>query len=366
VHRILHIIPTLDRGGAEKLLLLLARGLPRDRFDVHVCALERGGPLRAEFHEAGIPTTVIGKRWRVDPLAYTRLVRYIGRLQPDLVHTWIFSAGAYGRAAARAVGVKRLVAGEYCVDRWKSAWQWTVDRYLARCTHRFVTNSPAVRDYCAAHRLPTRWFEVIPNGIPPARESDISRAELLRQLELPADARLIGAVSQLRPQKRVKDLIWAADLLRVLHDNLRLLVIGDGPERSTLERFARLASDLDHIRFLGHRDDVWRILPHLDVFWNGSEYEGQPVAVMEAMATGVPVVASDIPGNRELVVHGETGYLVPIAGRAARARATDAILKDEALSKRLGAGGWQRMLDHFSVEENIRRHVEMYEELLGA
>jgi len=365
LHRVLHIIPSFERSGAGKLLWLLARGLPRDRFDVHVCGLERDGPLRTEFREAGIPATTIGKRWQVDPLAFARLLRYIRRLQPDLVHTWLFTAGAYGRAAASAVGVKHLVAGEYGVERWKSTWQWTVDRRLARCTERFVTNSPAVRDYCAAHRLPTRWFEVIPNGIPPAQESNVSRAELLRELELPDDAHLIGVVSRLWPQKRVKDLIWAADLLRVLHDNLRLLVIGDGPERPTLERFARLASDLDHIRFLGHREDVWRILPHLDVFWNGSEYEGQSVSVMEAMAAGVPVVASDIPGNRELVVHGETGYLVPIAGRAARARATDAILSDVALSKRLGAAGWQRMLDHFSVEQNIRRHVEMYEELLA-
>lgn len=362
--RILHIIPTFDRAGAEKLLLLLAEGLVRQGFDVHVCALTRGGPLRAEFHAAGIPTMIIGKRWKADALAYARLHRHVRRLRPDLVHTWIFAAGAYGRVAARAVGVRRLVAGEYCVDRWKSTWQWIVDRGLARFTDRFVTNSPAVRDYCAAHRLPIERFEVIPNGIPPAYDSDVSRAELLRELELPDDARLVGVVSRLWPQKRVKDLIWAADLLRVLHDNLRLLVIGDGPERATLERFARLASDLDHIRFLGHRDDVSRILPHLDVFWNGSEYEGQPVAVMEAMAAGVPVVASDIPGNRELVVPGETGYLVPIAGRAARARSTDALLKNADLAQRLGTAGRQRMLDHFSVEQNIQRHVELYRQLL--
>lgn len=362
--RILHIIPTFERAGAEKLLSLLARGLPRERFDVHVCALERGGPLRAEFHEAGIPTAVIGKRWRADALAYARLLRHVRRLEPDLIHTWLYDAGVYGRAAARAVGVKHLVAGVYCVDRWKSTWQWTVDRRLAGYTDRFVTNSPAIRDYCAAHRLPAERFEVIPNGIPPARPSDVSRAELLGELKLPADSRLIGVVSRLWPQKRIKDLIWAADLLRVLHDRLRLLVIGGGPDRTMLERFARLASDLDHIRFLGHRDDVWRILPHLDVFWHGSEYEGQPIAVMEAMAASVPVVASDIPGNRELVVPGETGCLVPIAGRAARARATDAILNDAPLARRLGAAGRQRMLDHFSVEQNVLRHVELYEELL--
>jgi glycosyltransferase involved in cell wall biosynthesis len=151
----------------------------------------------------------------------------------------------------------------------------------------------------------------------------------------------------------------------VLHNNLRLLIIGDGPERATLERFARLASDLDHIRFLGHRDDVWRIMPHLDVFWNGSGYEGQPNAVMEAMAAGIPVIASDIPGNRELIVHGESGLLVPIAGRAARARTTDQIFTDPALAARLSAAAQRRMLEHFGIEQNIERHAQMYREMLG-
>ncbi len=364
VPRILHIIPTFDRAGAEKQLLVLARGLAQDKFDVHVCALSRGGPLSDDFRAAGIPTTVIGKRLKADPIALARLYRHIGRLRPDVVHTWVFAAGSYGRVAARTAGVKHLVAGEYCVDRWKSSWQWFVDRQLAKQTDRIVTNSTGVRDHCVEHGLPGEKFVVIPNGVEPSRPSDVSRARLLEELKLPHDARLIGVVGRLWLQKRVKDLIWAADLLRVLHDSLRLLVIGNGPERATLERFARLASDLDHIRFLGHRDDVWRIMPHLDAFWNGSGYEGQPNAVMEAMAAGVPVVASDIPGNRDLVVHGETGFLVPVAGRAALARATDQIFTDAALATRLGATARQRMAEHFTVDENVRRHAEMYRELL--
>ena len=363
--RILHIIPTFDRAGAEKQLLVLAAGLPRDEFDVHVCALTRDGPLQAEFRAAGIPATIIGKRMKFDPVTFTRLVNHIRQVKPDIVHTWIFAAGSYGRVAARVAGVKHIVAGEYCVDRWKSTWQWIVDRRLARHTDRFVANSPAIRDYCAEHGLPADRFVVIPNGVAAARQSDVSRAELLHELQCSQDARLIGVVGRLWPQKRVKDLIWAADLLRVLHNNLRLLVIGDGPERGTLERFARLASDLDHIRFLGHRDDVWRIMPHLDVFWNGSGYEGQPNAVMEAMAAGVPVVASDIPGNRELVVQGETGFLVPVAGRADRARSTDQILTDPALAATLGAAARKRMAEHFSLEQNVVLHAQMYREVLG-
>jgi glycosyltransferase involved in cell wall biosynthesis len=361
----LHIIPTFDRAGAEKQLLVLAGGLMREGFDVHVCALSRGGPLREDFRAAGIPTTVLGKRLKGDPIAFARLYRLIRRLRPDLVHTWVFAAGSYGRVAARLAGVKQLVAGEYGLDDWKSTWQWIVDRRLARFTDRFVTNSVAIGDYCTAHGLPAERFTVIDNGVPPARPSDVSRAELLAELKLPSDARLIGVASRLWQQKRVKDMIWAADLLRVLHDDLRLLVIGDGPQRGMLERFARLASDLEHIRFLGHRNDVWRIMPHLDVFWNGSKTEGQPNAVMEAMAAGVPVVVSDIPGNRSLVVPGETGFLVPVAARAARARATDQILNDAALAQRLAAAGKLRMAEHFTVEQNVARHVEMYQQVLG-
>jgi glycosyltransferase involved in cell wall biosynthesis len=365
VTRILHIIPTFDRAGAEKQLLVLARGLPRDEFDVHVCALTRGGPLRDEFRAAGIPTTVIGKRLKADPIAFARLLRHIRALQPDIVHTWIFAAGSYGRVASRAAGVPCIVAGEYCLDRWKSNWQWLVDRKLSAGTDRFVTNSVAVRDFCAEHGLDGDKFIVIHNGVEPAPPSDLTRPALLAELNCPPDAKLIGVVSRLWVQKRVKDLIWAADLLRVLHNNLRLLIIGDGPERSALERFARLASDLDHIRFLGHRNDVWRIMPHLDCFWNGSGYEGQPNAVMEAMAAGVPVVASDIPGNRELVVDGETGFLVPIAGRAARARATDRIFTDPDLAARLGAAARARMTSEFNVARNVEAHAAMYRELIS-
>lgn len=117
--RLLLIIPSLDRGGAEKQLVLLARGLPRDRFDVHVAVLTRDGPLRASLEKAGVPVSLIGKRWKVDPFAYGRLLRQIRRLRPQLVHTWLFAANAYGRQAAVQAGVPHVVAGERCVDPWK-------------------------------------------------------------------------------------------------------------------------------------------------------------------------------------------------------------------------------------------------------
>jgi glycosyltransferase involved in cell wall biosynthesis len=167
----------------------------------------------------------------------------------------------------------------------------------------------------------------------------------------------------LSPENRTKDLIWAADLLRVLHDNLRVLVIGDGPLRSPLEEYARLASDLEHIRFLGDRPDVSRIMPHFDVLWNGGENVGLSPAILDAMAVGVPVVASDTPTNCELVVEKETGYLIPLgvrSGRAARARHTDRIFTDTQLVARLGAAARKRVTERFVPERFVEWHEELY------
>jgi glycosyltransferase involved in cell wall biosynthesis len=167
------------------------------------------------------------------------------------------------------------------------------------------------------------------------------------------------------PEKRVKDLIWAADLLRVLHDNLRLLVIGDGPLRQQLEEYARLASDLEHIRFLGTGNDVWRITPHLNVLWDASESAGQSAAILEAMAAGVPVIASDTRTNRELVVEDATGYLIRLgtrAGRAARARLTDRIFNDQVVSARLNEGAQKRAFEIFNAERMVLQYLEVYDQ----
>ena len=193
----------------------------------------------------------------------------------------------------------------------------------------------------------------------------LSREELLRELELPADAKLIGVVGRLVPEKRVKDLIWAADLLRVLHDNLRVLVIGDGPLRPQLEEYARLASDLDHIRFLGEGNDVWRIMPHLDVLWNGSENVGQSAAILEAMAAGVPVIASDTPTQSRTGCRRRNRLLDSTwhrAGRAARARHTDRIFTDAELAATARTG--QHAIEaatFFRTEQLVEKHHEVYE-----
>jgi len=364
--RILLIIPTLDRCGAEKQLTLLATGLPREKFDVHVCALTRGGPLMASLEEHDTPVTVIGKSWKVDPAAYLRLRKHIRRLAPDIVHTWIFAANTYGRFAAFGAGVKHMVAGERCVDQWKKGYELVIDRYLARRTERIVTNSSGVREFYAKRGIPAEKFVVIPNGIRPfSPPTEVTRVELLTELGLPADARLIGAVNRLWPQKRIKDLIWTMELLKDIRDDTHLLIVGDGPQRWRLERYRDQVELADCVHFLGERNDVPRLLPHLDCLWLGSGYEGQSNAIMEAMSAGIPVVATDIPGNRDLVVPEQTGYLVPVGDRCGFARWTNVLLNDAELAQGFGNSGKNRMVEEFSVEKMVDRHVDLYQQLLA-
>ena len=362
--RILQIIPTLDRAGAEKQLCLLARGLPRDEFDVHVCALTRGGPLAADLVEAGIPTTIIGKRWKLDPQAFWRLKQLVARLRPDLIHTWMFAANTYGFAAARACGITNIVIAQRCVDPWKSRLQLMIDREMAKRCRAVVVNSEGVRDFYVRHGAPSDLVRLIPNGVAMPSPPETTRGQLLAELGLPERSRLIGLVGRLWPQKRVKDAIWAADLLKVIRDDVHLLIVGDGPERDRLRRYRDQVCIRGKVHFLGERGDMPRLLPHFDVLWSTSGYEGQSNVILEAMAASVPVVATDIPGTRELVVPNETGCLVPVGDRAAFAKHTDRLLNDDALAARFSSAARQRVQSRFSVEQMVERHARLYRQLI--
>lgn len=365
--RILQIIPTLDRAGAEKQMTLLATRLPRDEFEVHVCALTRGGPLLVDLRRGGVPATVIGKRWKLDPQAYWRLKRHVARLGPDLIHTWLFAANSYGRAAGIACGVEHLVAGERCVDPWKGWTELAIDRCLARRTARIVAPSGGVREFYVQHGLPADKMLVIPNAVEPPQPSPTTRQQVLAELGLPENSHLVAMVGRLWPQKRIKDAIWAADLLKRIRNDVHLLIIGEGPHWDRLRRFRDQVEIRDNVHFLGHRDDVPRLMPHFDLLWSTSAYEGQSNSIMEAMAAGVPVVATDIAGTRDLVLHGKTGYLIPVGkpGRAVITKYTDRILNDAHLARRLGEAARERMLKQFTVEKMVARYADLYRQLLG-
>lgn len=362
--KVTYLIPTLDRSGAEKQLTLLAAGLPRDAFEPEVIALDRGGPYADVLAQHGVPVTVIGKRGRCDPGAWRRLRGHLRQQSPDILHTWLFAANAYGRMAVDHTRTK-VVVSERCVDSWKAEWQFAIDRLLASRTDRLVANSQSVAEFYRGRGV-TAPIVVIPNGIEPPAAPAFSRQELLAELKLPDDALLACYVGRLAQQKRVDDLLWAAQLLRQAEPQAYFLIVGDGPERVRLEQHARDVEVAAHVRWLGHREDATSILGLCDVFWLGSSFEGMSNSLLEAMSCGRAVVATAIPPNRELVRHGADGYLVNVGDGAAFAQYTLKLLADPDLARRMGEAAREKVRREFSVEQMIERHVRVYRELLEA
>ena len=363
--KVLLVIPTLDQSGAEKQLTLLATGLPRDAFDVHVFALTRGGPYAETLQAAGIPVTVFGKRFKFDPGVLRRLKRAILDLQPDVVHPWLFAANAYVRLALGRHPAIPIIVSERCVDTWKSRWQLWLDRFLIPRTARLVGNSTPVVEYYRAQGFPADRSLAIPNGmpVPPSlspEERTQARTAALSGLGLDPSAFVVGYVGRLAPQKRVDDLIWAFELLRIIQPQTALLIVGEGPERTRLEKFCVQIKLMDQVRFLGHRADAASWLPLLDAFWLASDFEGQSNSLMEAMACGLPCVVSDIAPNRELITDNETGFVVPMGDRAAFTKATQRLMLEPELAARLGAAARAKIETEFSVSKMVERYAEMY------
>jgi glycosyltransferase involved in cell wall biosynthesis len=366
VLNVLQVIPTLDRSGAEKQMVLLARGLPRERFRVEVAALTRLGPLEGDLKDAGIPVNAIGKRLKVDPFALGRLVRLMKSKQFDVVQTWIFAANVYGRIAAQRAKVPVVVTAEMAVDLWKGKAQLAIDRRLAAWTDRVVGNSDAVVDFYRKAGIPPDRLAMIPSGIADEEPPVVDPAAVRAEFGFPSDAPLAIFAGRLAEQKAVDDLIRACDLLQHVEPNLRTLIVGDGPLRDRLRMLSNSFTLDDRVKFLGHRDDVPRLLAASDILVLPSLYEGLPNVVLEAMRFRKPVVATRAPGTTEVVVDGITGRLVPLHDPPALARAIRDLARDPEGSRRLGEAGRARVEAEFRASKMVERFGVLYEAIARA
>ena len=364
--RILHVIPTLDHSGAEKQLALTVRHLPRETYEVQVIAITRGGYYEQILRDAGIPVHVIGKRFKSDPMTLYRLYQLMKDMKPDIVQTWLFAGNAYGRVAAHFAKVPHIIASERCVDEWKSGYHFVIDRLLMRWTEKLVVNAEAIRRFYVRQGLSDERIVTIPNAIESKPLVPSSTMEIRQSLGIPENVPLVGFIGRLWPQKRVQDLIWAADILRMSGWNFRVVIVGDGPRRVSLKRFADAIEIMPIIHFVGHRDDAAEIMRALDMLVLPSKFEGLPNVALEAMMEGKPVVATRIPGTDEVVVDGLTGILVAPQQPLELARGIRQLLADPDRARQMGAAGRERALTHFSIERMIGTYQQLYDELVRA
>ena len=232
---------------------------------------------------------------------------------------------------------------------------------MAKRTDAIVVNSIGVRTHAVRHGIDSRKLTTITNAVEPASPSSQSRGQLLDHLNLPPDTRLLGTAGPLARTKNLKHMIWVADIFKAIHEPVHILIMGDGLHRWRLERFARQIEIEERVHFLGHRHDVLDILPHLDVYLSASQHEGCPNGLLEAMAAGVPAVVTNIPGHRDVVRHGESGFLVPVGSRADVAKHSKKLLEDAELASRIGQAGQARVLENHRLANVIEQYRALYE-----
>jgi glycosyltransferase involved in cell wall biosynthesis len=348
---VMHVIGSLDPDGAQRQMTQLAVRLDRAKFRPSVCVLTRGGPLEETLRRADVPCRVVGKSWKFDFSVLGRIREMIAEQEPDIVHTWMFTANAFGRKAAFGAGVRAIIASERNEDVWKPwLYRW-IDRRYARRTFRIVGNSRGVIDYCLREGIPAEKTAVIENGLDVDRLKPVDPAGLRRELGVPDGARLIGTACRLAPQKSLHTLIDAARKVDAL-----CLIAGEGPLRDELQRRGG--------RCVGYVERIADFLSLLDVFVLPSIFEGSPNVLQEAMAMGRAVVATDIPGTRETVRDSVTGVLVPPESPEKLAEAIAALLADEGRRAALGSRARADVLERFSMARMVDRYQRLYEEAL--
>jgi glycosyltransferase involved in cell wall biosynthesis len=363
--RVAWLIPTLDQGGAEKQLVTLATNIDRSLFEPHVITLTRDGPYLSVLEEHAIPVHRVEKRGKFDPFAIRRLGRIIDTIKPDVLHTWIFAANTYGRFVGLRKRIPVVLAGERSVDPWKRGWELIIDRYLSKRTNGIISNSSGVRDFYASKGIDPKHFHIIPNGISSQQLPLLSREVALQRMGLPPDVRIIGSVGRMWPQKGYKDLVWTAGMICVANPTYHYVVLGDGPQRPLLEQFRDTIGVATTVHLIGHRSDAADLIPHFDLLWNGSLYEGQSNVIMEAMRAKIPVIASDIPGNRDLIEHDISGLLYPVGASDQLAKQTTRLIQNGDLGTRLANAAYERLQREFSIEKMVKSHEAFYQQKLS-
>lgn len=371
--RVVFVIEALTVGGAEQMVIGLANRCRELGWDVHVVCLTAPGELVTRLSER-IEVHVLDKRPRIDPFLPWRLRRLIRRLRPRAINSHLWVANFWTRASLVGFGVP-IIASEHSRDSWKPPLYRVLDRCLVPFTHALVAVSEdTARFYRNEIGIDGDLIRVINNGVDTARYADCD-GRALRALWAPEGQRLIGSVGRLveaKNQARLLDM-----MARLVADGLtdvRLVIVGEGPERAALERRVHALGLAEHVTLAGQRDDVPDALAAFDVFVLSSDREGHPLTALEAQSAGTPVVLTDVGGAAEAIAGergagedeavdggGRCGGLLVEPDADALATAVRRLLDAPALRARMGAFAREHALEHFDRERTVDAYVALFE-----
>ncbi|QQS20620.1 MAG: glycosyltransferase [Candidatus Moraniibacteriota bacterium] len=328
--KILHLITGLGTGGAEESLLKILPNL-EDRFENRVCCIRGRGPTAQKLQKAGIPVSFLDLRNPGDLRILFRFQKIVQEFHPSLLVTYLIHADIFGRIMGRCFGIPKILSsrrGFY--KNWKSL-SW-FDRMTAPLADSFFVQTEYARQVLHTEfKIPKEKINVIPNAVDTERfsGSEIYRTDMLREaLRIPKHHIVIICVATLKTGKGYPELFSVFEKLFLKNPSLTLVVVGDGPERSTYHHQIEKFQSRPQILFLGERSDIPELLAMSDIFLLPTHSEGMSNALLEAMSSSLPVITTDIEVNREVIEENVSGLLVPVKNEDALEKAARLLIDD--------------------------------------
>lgn len=363
--RVLVVVPTLSVGGAEKMVTRLLPALQSSRFQVRLICTGEEGELFNELTAAAIPAISLhagGKAKAIQCL--WQMGRQIRNFKPDVLLTQGAGTTALARLAATLHGVRHQVVWVHTSIRTQHPWRQTLDRILIPLTSVFLGVCDSQRKHLEnICHYPIHKIRIIRNGINPSIFQTTESQSSLEEFGFEPGCNVVGMIARLHPVKDHRTLILSAPIVLRSMPDTQFLIIGDGPEYHVLAELCRKVGLQSKVHFTGTRNNIEQLLAGIDIVAHCSHSEGLPLAVLEAMACGRPVVGTNVGGMNELVQHGITGYLVPPQNPEILANYLIHLLKNKTLCQEMGAAGRHRIETEFHLESMARRFEAMLTEL---
>lgn len=363
--RIAFCITELDPGGAERALVRLVLGLDRSEWEPRVFCLQGPGELADELIRAGVSVQSLNLRssWQL-PGALRRLTRHLREFRPAILQTWLWHANILGRLAGRLAGVPHIVSGIRVADHSRP-WRLRIDRWTAGLVERHVCVSQGVAEFSATvGGLVKDSLIVIPNGVEVERFATTPPADLA-EFGIPPLSPTVVFVGRLDPQKDPLAFVEVARRLSQVYSDLQFLMVGAGPMHHDVERAIAAFELRSRVHLAGWRSDVPAILRAAWCFVLTSRWEGMANVVLEAMAAGLPIVATDVEGVREVVTPHQTGVIVQPGDPEGMTAAVALLAGDPAGARRLGDAAQDFVRKNFTWNRFLASHVELYREVLS-
>src|SRR4051812_25811871 len=366
--RLLKFLTNFNIGGTERQFVQLVQKIDPNRFDLHVSCFERTGSFLPATEARGVPLTEYGIRRLYSPStlrAQWQFARYLRENQIHIVHSYGFYPNFFAVPAARLAGVPVVIASIRDTGEVLEHSKRRAQKAACRLATHVLANADAVRDRLIEDGYNSGKISVIRNGIIPVQTERLERGgPIRREFGIPDDAPILLILSRLNALKGIPYLLGAMPAVLAKFPKTRLLIVGDGAQRQTLERQTESLGLKRAIIFTGFRMDVPNLLRETSISVLPSLSEGLSNVLIESMAAGIPTVATMVGGNFEVIRDGVTGFLVPPKSSAELSRAILLLLNDPEMAENMGKAGILHIRQRFSIDRALHETEQLYMSLL--